>query len=298
MRQMILACAILASLCAKSLGETKTFNATSGNWSNGLNWLPAGHGKPVDGDDAIIPSGKTCTIDANEACDSIDVDGTLEFEREEYSLTIDSNSRIDGALRMSPGGTLIIKGALTIDGTGEITMSDVDNALINGYDSNAHLTLEGDCGTDPLDPDCAIDVHGVGTINARLTNNAFVIGESCPVGGGTGSGMVLATNLKDGTGIWAADHCEGLLVVDVEVDGAGDWYIGTSLFPFGGPKTTIRFNVPCLDLTGGFFLTDGEVEVNASICTTGSLLLHDDTSDPVITVAPLKNAYFSGTCGQ
>jgi hypothetical protein len=100
MRLMLLAITVS---CSSAIAGLKQFNATSGNWSQGSNWTPSG--VPAQTDRAVIPSGKTCTVDGDFDVDTVDVEGEL----------------IVGA-----GNTL------TLHNTQDNVAADPDDSIING----------------------------------------------------------------------------------------------------------------------------------------------------------------------
>lgn len=110
--------------------DTYTFNKTSGKWNFAANWDGPGPGPPKAGDKAIIPSGKTCTIvDADQAAEIIDVQGTLEIKDRQLRVGKaggTTTSTIGGTLKMIDDNgaldtRLRVRNWVTFNGSGLIT---------------------------------------------------------------------------------------------------------------------------------------------------------------------------------
>ena len=104
MRRVItisLALAVFGFAGAQALGgDTCTFTASVGVWGSSLNWENCSGTIPGAGDEAVIPSGKVCSVEnASQSVAVLDVVGTLNIIGSR-SLTMDENSQgastIDG----------------------------------------------------------------------------------------------------------------------------------------------------------------------------------------------------------
>lgn len=133
----LLACSL--ALAATAEGGVKTFQPGSGSWNVGVNWDP--DGVPTAADRVIIPTGKVCAIDDDDAlADTVVIQGTGQLIIDAgFTLTLDNdndntaadpdNSEIDGTLFITGGGTpaalYIIDGHHLTGGDGQILGDDV-----------------------------------------------------------------------------------------------------------------------------------------------------------------------------
>ena len=102
--------------------DVKTFTgngSATGIWNLAVNWSP--NGVPTEGDRAVIPAGKTCTINiATAFADSIDVQasgaslGQLVINGNK-KLTLDNDDDEDNLAKNS-----IVDGTLTLNGSGAV----------------------------------------------------------------------------------------------------------------------------------------------------------------------------------
>ncbi len=260
---------------------------TTGKWDNDALWS-LGH-VPDNTERAVIPSTSVCKIrtgDPAAVAESIDVQGTLRVEYGN-SLTIEDDSTVDGLLELQgdPNGEtgcdLVIAESLTISGDGEIYMNHKHVVIDDDGDNTSVLTVNPDPGgCSPLDPGCAVVLHGGGIIKVAMVNNAFVIADLDWTNGDPDQ-LCLLEHAKSGSGYWIAE-AEGELAVQVEVTGAGDWAVRS---PSGnGPSIDIEVCVS--DLSGDVSVTAGKFWLNgASFCTDGDLTWDsaDNTSRFVLT---------------
>ena len=160
---------------------TFIFDVTSGNWHTRENWDPTS-GPPQAGDRAIIPSGKTCTIDtANQEALVVEVIGTLIIKGKTLSMlptsTTSPSMKVNGTVKFEkPGqttpklihneanipfpppfkiftdnaGTLVADGAAGHEGIIEETNTSI-------LDVQSGVTIKG-----------SISVDGIGLINDGL----------------------------------------------------------------------------------------------------------------------------------
>ncbi|MCC7293989.1 MAG: hypothetical protein IT449_18160 [Phycisphaerales bacterium] len=230
--------------------DTCTFTATSGVWDSGGNWS-CGHA-PGGGDDAVIPSGKTCRIEnmSNFAfAKTIDVDGTLEIRGETLILgattEIDTTSNVDGNVYFEKVGSdnavIVCRGAwVTINGTGALNAS---KAVNSNYEGRLECCSTG-CG------------HN---------GDGFIFGSSLTVKGSMGIRACVEVNgtakvdysgdtmqVGDGAGIACADNtCDG-----PEITGTGKFKVTSGTLRFGAVGYE-NADAPKWEISGG------EIEVFA-----------------------------------
>jgi len=275
-------------------GEVNDSWNIRGNWELGV---------PDNSHRAWIPSAKSCKVyngDNPAVADSIDVDGTLAVD-EEQTLTIDTDSRIDGTLTLESygdyGAKLPLTASLTITGYGgKIQMGshcEIDESSGGPY----VLTLESDC-LETLEAGCGLTLIGAGEINTGLTNNGFVIGSVWCEGAGQPPPCALSLNQTpvSGTGEWQAQD-GGWLLANVLVTGSATWRISQGDSDADG-LSLIEINACCYDLSGEVILKNGTFKVNEDFCTEGDLTLAStdngyETTDPAIDVACGAVARFS-----
>lgn len=85
--------------CTFSFAATKTAT-TTGNWSNGSIWSPTG--VPAPGDDVIINSGITVTVDSIFECNNLDLGNSTGSNTTLRITTVGKSLAINGDFRMNP----------------------------------------------------------------------------------------------------------------------------------------------------------------------------------------------------
>ena len=208
------------------------YSTTNGNWSSGSTWSHSENGTtcnctPASGDNVIISSGQTVTVDiTNAVCASLQLgspnsgngNGTLQFNAN-TQLTVSSavvlgnfgSTSRNGILTMTNGGTLIcgsIASNSTNDafnyGTGTIQLTGTSNFPSNDASGNLsdYYNLIVNSGTSALSE--SINVHNNftangGTLNFATTNNSsrtLTVSKNVSISSGT-IGLSTANN---GTG--------------------------------------------------------------------------------------------------
>ncbi|MFM9996312.1 MAG: hypothetical protein ACKVU4_10990 [Phycisphaerales bacterium] len=95
---IIASACVTLGLCGMAAADIKTFQPNTGTWHDEDNWSPTGI--PTAADRAVIPAGKTCNIDSDDAiADTIVVASTgLLYIYPSYTLTLENNNNnIDSA---------------------------------------------------------------------------------------------------------------------------------------------------------------------------------------------------------
>lgn len=233
-----LTCVLVGVISSVARAGTTTFDPLNINtpwWDLEENW---DFGTPDSGDHAVIPTGLTCVIrevgtyGIAEAKRVTVADGatlTLEDDSELWlgDGHADKTSVVDGLIVADNlSGSLVIASDHTITGDGGEIFLRKDSVIKNPLGEVHNLTLENDC-IDPCDAaaTCSLLVHGAGSFSAPITNNAVVMADH-PVGNqSVQCPIILLDEPKDGCGIWGAEG-QGQLLVNVEVSGSADWYIG------------------------------------------------------------------------
>jgi hypothetical protein len=85
MKSILLTVFILVT-CLNYQAATITSTAAGGNWSLGGSWI--GGNVPVAGDDVIIQSGSTINLNVNTSCLSLTLNGILNFNTNNRTLTV------------------------------------------------------------------------------------------------------------------------------------------------------------------------------------------------------------------
>lgn len=120
---------------------TITSTGTGGNWTTNATW--SGNVAPVAGDDVIIASGATVSMDATSTCLSLTINGTgiLDFPTNNIdlnltnNLTMNGNSQITGnsnTRHLNVGGNLTVP-VNQIGSIGGIRLNVTGTTNINGY---------------------------------------------------------------------------------------------------------------------------------------------------------------------
>jgi hypothetical protein len=284
MKKTILLLTIAAACTAGEAHATDfVFGVSSGDWDVEGNWTPSG-GPPVDGDSATIPAGKTCVVDTDEECDSIDVGGTLEIEAA-ASLTLrpeaGEESDVEGELKLTGDANntadLIIDGNAQMNGNRGLLL--MANGLIKPKNASGDkLTLPFiiDAGTQFL-------VHGYGEISVALDSAVRVVADQFQ------KTLKLTGGDKDGTGPaaeWEA-FAGGTLEIDCAVTGNARWKQLT-----GGGATMIVIK-HCVSVTGDVSIRTGRFDVQDTFCTSGDLSWTGNTG---IDVSSGASVSFGETC--
>lgn len=137
-RTIVIFAGILAFATVPAVGHTYVFNKANDIWGYEENWdSETGESYPQYGDTAIIPSGKTCRVEADQEALEIEVPGTLVIiaRLRIGSTAQDTESSVNGELRFEgdvpearPTLEIVFTFPyeVTIGGTGTITASDGD----------------------------------------------------------------------------------------------------------------------------------------------------------------------------
>jgi len=245
MKKLLTTAAIFAAvmICAPAMAlNNNTFQpaGATGNWNVAGNWSG---GVPGAGDNAIIPDGKTCYVnvsDARAGAFTVQGAGVLSVNSS-CMLEIDNNSSVNatgGVLLTGSGSTLRISGNLTISGNGSL----------EGQDNSAQVELSSSC---------TLTLASTTTIEGAL--------QLVPKSGASNT-----TFLNLGT--VRADRSSNTLVVDVDAlddacttDVDGDWEVAD----YSTSKLSLRISSTILQ--GDFSVTNGTLDVQADIMTSGDL---------------------------
>ncbi|MCG3126985.1 MAG: hypothetical protein CHACPFDD_01841 [Phycisphaerae bacterium] len=296
MNRMLISLIFGVVAATPSLGTTYTFIATSGSWDNTGNWSP--NGKPGAGDEAIIPSGKTCRIENEDAAVKLmQIAGTLGLEG--YSLTLgdtdaDSSLNLTGTIYFNKPSTevpeLLIYNTITTTGSGTITARVVDSpgdeGVIGDADSPANSGLVVGNGTILVGSlTILVDITNRGTIHVNHGSDTLVLGgsEAPPTNAFVGDDGNLEVS-GGGT----------VRINAMEVDGDGTWTVtgnDDSLL-----WLTDKFTIGD---TGTFYVNvrawRGTLDIDADFLTRGALHFGNLTlsQEATIKVASGKAAEFS-----
>lgn len=255
-KQVLIATALVLGVSSLSGADVVTFQpgGGSGSWHDAGNW--SSNSVP-DGDDrVVIPSGKTCNVDADATADTMDVQGTLNIEPGR-TLTLENNTEnlipvtpdepdhsiVDGTVNLrfgsSSGSTLAFTEAAThiVSGTGKI----VGETTACRITIVAHKTFVNQLATDDNGIRGAMVIEGLADVSLTGTfrNEGIVYAN--------GKGIILAstTILEDIEGAQWESRCGYL-----------------------------EFNREALDLNGDFQALDepGILTFNQSIRTCGTYI--------------------------
>lgn len=245
----VLAVAVLGALPAgRALAATCT-SAGSGNWSAPGTWSGCGSGIPQDGDEVIIASGHTVTVDTNtNSINSLTVNGTLGFDTTARTVTVTGNVSVGSGGVMNTGtsgaelthtfnlgGNLTNNGTITFDSSsrqvtttfngsgtqavsGTPTSTNLGRVTVNKTPSTAEVTVSIDVSVPDTSATNAFNISsGIwnqtsGTVAVGNTNSTIA-----------SSGGVRVT----GSGSWstgASVTVQGKLVIST----SGTLTIGTS----------------------------------------------------------------------
>ncbi len=240
------------------------YTSLGGPWDTITNWSP--NGRPMGGDNVTIPNGVTCTItnasNQDEACNILTVASTGRLAIEgERALTLNADAVLDGTVSLQ--GALNLGASLTISGDGKLYMqvdSGVYSAAIGGTGT---LTLSDDAGGNVL------TVSGTGDVNRPLVNDAIVqAGEDGT--NGSFDGVLNLNGAVSGSGTYQAAFGE-TLEVEAEASGLATWKTQTD-----SDNNRIIMKVESC-VSGHVQIPRGTFRVEADFCTTGNLILGDDT---------------------
>jgi len=239
----------------QAVADTCTFTATSGVWNSAGNWSCSGSEDIPDSDDlVVIPSGKTCAVDADEDARSLlSVQGTLNVEAgNTLSLhgsagTASAAVQGDGVVNLEGSGSVLaflVDGIFVSEGSPGKVVGANDNAkillenattLTNNVNIEGRLQITEDAGDDAT-------FHNQGTVHANAAGTLYINTDVISDTSGfrwkvsTNSSAVLRLEPTNATApVLAADfHVEaGTLDVQNTVNTTGDLF-------FTGGKITVR----------------------------------------------------------
>jgi hypothetical protein len=234
----------------RAAAATCTSNGT-GNWSATGTWSGCGSGIPQTGDDVVIASGHTVTVDTDTASiNSVTVDGTLRFDNSGTgkSITVTGDVAVNsgGVLDVATGGsntthTMTIGGNLAVNGA--FNAVPATNRVIGvTFNKAGDQTVTGS-GT--------ITFKKV-TLNKGSAANKVVASSNVTVGSG-------ADDFDPNNGAW--EQANGILTksggtVDIGANG-GLLVSGSGSLSFGGALSLINAGVLTVDTSGSVTLGEG-----------------------------------------
>lgn len=256
---LTVAAAVLGMAPASVIGGTKTFNVSSGNWSNSNNWSPTG--VPTEADDVIIPTSTTlCTVDISTAvADTIVVEtGAVVNISVSCKLTLDndssSGSTVDGQIFLDSSGNsappilAFIDQSHVVDGDGRIWGDNSGCVILIG--TGITLTSQLAAADEGIRGSLTIMGVRVGGSTGTFINEGLV--ES------TGLLVLHADTIIDDIdgAIWRAKECGPVLRFDRQALGLeGDFIVECG--------ATLRFNAS-IKTCGDLSSYAGEIDVNNS----------------------------------
>jgi hypothetical protein len=173
MKSILLTVFILVT-CLNYQAATITSTVAGGNWSLGGSWI--GGNVPVAGDDVIIQSGSTINLNVNTSCLSLTLNGILNFNTNNRTLTVltflttsgNGSTTGNGASRiLNVGSDLIVPvgNSITISGfTLNVSGSTNIDGLINFSNGTGNLNF--------LD----LNLMGTGVLDASIGGLTLKIG--------------------------------------------------------------------------------------------------------------------------
>jgi hypothetical protein len=278
---MILAALVGLSAHVAQAFDCDTTMTQSGDWDTDGNW---DGGTPTSSDNACIDTGVTATVaseDTDAICENLWIKSTAKIVVESprtLSIVGTGTSELDDDIELQRGATLDLVNCPTIEGDGGkitgLSTGSGDPAVILA-DNDAILTGVG--GTEGT----SLVVEGYLDIQGRIDNNAFVVAND-PQGA-----LTLSDQNKLGSGMWIARN-GATLSVGVLVSGSAGWEM------IHDEDSKIHFHTAnSTGLTGDFEITNGTLDIDVNVTTTGSLLFYsDEASHPRIEVASGKVAIF------
>ncbi|MFA4917317.1 MAG: S8 family serine peptidase, partial [Syntrophales bacterium] len=160
------------------VAATKTSTA-SGNWNAAI-WSPAG--TPVAGDDVIIASGHTVTLNVAGACNNLSISNSAAFNVGGFNLTVNGATSITGTLtHTSTAGAKTFIGLVTINSGGVW-----NNAINELLAFRGGITFNGSTFTS------GTAVYTFATNSQAISGSAFTIDRV------TVTGVTLTNNITSG----------------------------------------------------------------------------------------------------
>ncbi len=235
-------------------------NTTGGNWSASGNWtLVSGtdaDGVPDSNDDVTILSGDQININSNQQCDDLTIVGTLNFSRNNRTLTVNGNLSMsgtttevtgDGSSRtLSITGTFSVVSGAVADING-ITVTVTGVTTLDGTLNFMDITGDKTFGT--------VDINsggtwGNGTVAEDFTINGNLINDGTFTGCSATTGCQYELTSSSGTISGGSSYS----IADINIDSPGaytstativmtDELRGTGSFTNGGGSS--------LELQGG-----------------------------------------------
>jgi hypothetical protein len=306
-----IALALTAFTGSAAMAADNTFQpdvGSSGDWNDPNDWTA---GVPTAGQNVIVPSGKTCTLDTtNGVADSLDIDGDLFING--VSLTVDGTSDqshdVSDTIDMDASGRLvfishsptltgasgsILDGTLELDlgATRTLSLSTSTPACTSSIDvgAGAALNIINDTwsfaamqndGTINFDSTVSFsgNATNAGTLNvdAALTFNNDLVNDGIIDVAGTVTCNDVAVN-------------NGLLDVAGVVDFNGA-VTGSSSGEFKANAGEIEFSAASTSSLAGHFyvLSGGLLDIKDNVVTTGDLKQFSGSGSQII-VAPGKH---------
>jgi len=297
-RIIITSCfAILLCLCFGPVVQAQTcennyIGPSGGIWQLDTNW-DLSH-DPMSSEVACIPAGVTVVVDQQSSPTDVQAEAIVIYAsagsrlgkvtmESETTLTLYSNSTIDGTLEMNERCELRIAANLTITGDGGDILGlppgsgPVAIIVAASGSPNAVLTL---AGSNNSSRSTSLTTHGQLDLRVRVANTAYVVADDAT--------LLLSTNTKSGSGFWIAEtpggNDAGLLDVSVEVQGPGKWVLESN------SSAKIQIHADCPSLSGDLELSNGSFEVDgAEFTTTGNIRFKSVGSTPTQPRMNLKN---------
>jgi hypothetical protein len=235
-RNLLTTAALFAALMfgASAMAGNNTFTPQTGDWNDDGNWSG---GIPDDTDNVIIGNNKTCTLSGTAGlADSLDISGTLNITG--VSLTVDGDSDYQHNV------------------AGTINLTNSTASLL--FCKNDH-ELSGGGAIDGADYSAQIQI-GANESGRTLTSSTNITGALQIIPGASSSSTTFTNN-----GVVEADEAGDMLAVSSDtLSGSGQWKVT-------GSGSTLQFQVGSTSLTGSFTVSDGTLDINATVETTSTL---------------------------
>lgn len=223
-----------------------TFTPTSGIWAAAGNWNCSAEEDIPDSDDhAIIPSGKTCDVDAHADAQGLGVSGTLHIAS---GTTLTLHGVAGNVLVNVPGaGTINLEGSSSVlefldDG---LIVAEGEAGKIVGQHNDAKILLDNDTTLTNK-----VDIEGHLQITEAAGENATFVNEGTVHANSNGT-LYINTDAVEDTGL-------------VEFR----WKVSTNSSAVLKLEPT---NVTPPTLGGNFRVENGTLDIQATVNTTGDL---------------------------
>ena len=155
---------------APSAGAATCTASTDGNWNQAPTWTTCGGGTPGAGDDVVIPTDRSVTVDTNQSAASLSLSGTVTFSLNP-TIDVGAGGLTAGTGLLTGNGTVSVGGASSKADAGVFEVRDSADLVLNAPFTHSDGSV---CVRDVGGGDPSLQINSTYSLASSLsTSNPF-----------------------------------------------------------------------------------------------------------------------------